>query len=151
VISPFLLIAIASAPPPTGAARPARVPFSLIVCDGEGLPTLTLDHHDDHRLVRFVELGEPGISFDLIDPEFRATGRSAGPGRGWHVVATGRTQRAAGVEAGVPAAIELFVRLDENDDMSYSYTVTAGRMRRDLTGCLSPPPPQSHPAQAGEP
>ncbi len=127
------------------------MPFSLILCDGEGLPTLTLDHHDDHRIVQFAELGSEAVSFELVDAEFSATWQPDGPDRGWHVVARGVTQRALGVESGIPASIEMFARLDAADNVSYSYTINAGWLRRDLSDCTSPRSPPRHLADRVEP
>ena len=142
----MILLLAAAASPENPPSRPT-VPFSLFLCRADDLPTVTLDHHDDHRAVEYAQFGQNELSFVLIDPEFTVIEQPPGDGGGWRVVARGPARQAVGMPDGVPAAVEVTIRVGDQDGPSYSYVVGAGDWERSESDCQSPRPPLVHLAE----
>jgi hypothetical protein len=135
-----VLLAAASA-----SVSPERVeiPFSIFACRGDGIPTLVLDLHDDHRIVRFQRFGDQNVDIYLVEPSITVSEDTIDGVETTLISATGATSHSTNFPDGIPATLTLGVGGTEAGQV-FSISAVADGFSLRASNCNSPPPPFTH-------
>jgi len=138
MLAVFLAATSVSVPP-----EKVEIPFSMFVCRGDGIPTLVLDLHDDHRLVRFGRFGDKKVEVYLAEPSITVSQDTIDGVKTTLISATGTTSHSSNLPDGIPATLTLGVGMAEAGQV-FSISAVADGLSFRASNCISPAPPFMH-------